>query len=256
MKLRILGCSGGKGVSKNPTCFLLDNKILIDAGTVVSKVDPDEFVAKIDHSLLTHSHFDHIADLPFIVQLAFENKETPLNIYASKESTEVIFKNIFNYEVWPDLFEISKQKNGNLAWHKYENLKSFSVSDYEVTPILVNHTVTTHGLIVDDGTSSFAFTGDTYTTNQFWEQCNKKENLKSVVVDVSFPSHMDTVAEATKHLTPDLLLEELDKLANKDLDIYINHIKPGFKEEIAEELDEKFLNINHHILKEDTDITI
>ena len=254
MKLRILGCSGGKGLSKNPTCFLLDNKILIDAGTVVSKVDPDEIVAKIDHLILTHSHFDHIADLPFIVQLAFENKESPLNVYGSKESTEVIFKNIFNFEVWPDLFEISKQTKGNLVWHKYEDLESFTVLDYEVTPIPVNHTVATHGLIIDDGKSSFAFTGDTYTTDQFWEQCNKKENLSAIVVDVSYPSHMYSVAEATKHLTPDLLLDELNKLTNKNLDIYINHIKPGLKEEIAKELDEKFKKINHHILKKDTDI--
>ena len=41
MQIKILGCSGAKSVGKSPTSFLVDNKILIDSGSVVSKLESD-----------------------------------------------------------------------------------------------------------------------------------------------------------------------------------------------------------------------
>ena len=256
MELQILGCSGGKDLNKNPTCFLLDQKILIDSGSIINKLESNKIVADIDYLILTHSHLDHIADLPFLVQLAFEKKEKPLSCYGSRESTKTIFNNVFNFELWPDLFEIAKQKKKNLIWNEYENQQTFSILDYEITPVLVNHTVPTHGFIIDDGNTSFAFTGDTYITDLFWQECNKKNNLKSIVVDVSFPSYMKETAEATKHLTPELLFKELDKLDSKNLDIYLTHIKPGLLKEIEAELDKNSSGYQIKIFVEDTIISL
>lgn len=53
MKLRILGCSRGIGGDVQTTAMLLDDDILIDAGTGVSNLSMVEMV-KIDHLFVTH----------------------------------------------------------------------------------------------------------------------------------------------------------------------------------------------------------
>jgi len=256
MKLKILGCSGGKSIGQNPTSFLLDDKLLIDAGTVISKVDPRQLVNEIDNLVLTHSHIDHIADLPFLAQLAYEEKQKPFTVHASDECTEVVFESIFNFNIWPDLFELSKENGSNLRWKNYKHLELFEVGGYEVTPVFVNHTVPTYGFIIDDGESSFAFSADTYLTDKFWEECGTKDNLDAIIIDVSFPSHMSSVAEATRHLTPDLLLQELEKLGSKNPNIFITHIKPQLLEEVKTELRKKFGGRKLFILSENIDIYV
>src|SRR2546425_1012433 len=60
MKLRILGCSGGIGGRHlRTTSMLLDNDILVDAGTGVADLSLTE-LSPIDHVVLTHSHLDHL----------------------------------------------------------------------------------------------------------------------------------------------------------------------------------------------------
>ena len=256
MELKILGSSGGKSQEYNPTCFLLDNRILIDAGSVIKKLDTSSICSEIKHLLLTHSHFDHIADLPFLVQLAFEENKGSFNIFASRESTDSIFSNIFNFEMWTNLFEISNGNDPRLKWNEYENLETINILNYHITPILVNHNVPTHGFIIEDGGSSFAYTSDTYTTDQFWEECNKKNNLNTVIIDVSYPSRMRDTADSTKHLTTDLFLNELDKLDLRDLNIYVTHIKPRLVDEVKQEINELQTEFNIDFLSEGSTISI
>jgi ribonuclease BN (tRNA processing enzyme) len=67
MKVRILGCSGGIGGRHlRTTSMLVDDDILIDAGTGVADLSLAE-LATIDHVFLTHSHLDHIASLPLLI---------------------------------------------------------------------------------------------------------------------------------------------------------------------------------------------
>jgi len=256
MELKVLGSSGGKSQTSNPTCFLLDDRILIDAGSVINKLDTSKICTEIDYLLITHCHFDHIADLPFLMQLIFEEKTIPFNVFASKESTDSIFSNIFNYEMWPNLFELSSRNGAILKWNEYENLNTIQVLDYRVTPVLVNHNIPTHGFIIDDGSSSFAFTSDTYITDLFWSECNKKDNLKTVIIDISYPSHMKEMAETSKHLTPDLFLDEITKLDSKELNIYVTHIKPHLADEVKQEIGEFCADLNIDFLTEDSIISV
>lgn len=64
MRLRVLGCSGGIGANSHTTAMLLDEDILIDAGTGVGTLSLDE-LSKIDHVFVTHAHLDHTAFIPF-----------------------------------------------------------------------------------------------------------------------------------------------------------------------------------------------
>ena len=62
MKLRILGCNGGIGPKLRTTSFLVNNHLLLDAGTGVGELTLDEMLS-LRHVLLTHAHLDHIAGL-------------------------------------------------------------------------------------------------------------------------------------------------------------------------------------------------
>ena len=237
MKISVLGCSGAKSVGKSPTTFLIDECLLIDSGSVVSKLESSFILEKLKYLLLTHSHFDHILELPFLLELIIQKGNNPFQIFASGDSIKSLYSNIFNYECWPNLFEIAEKQQNDIKLTKYVNLETFNAGEYEITPVPVNHTVTTHGFIVEHGGVSLAFTGDTYSTDLFWEYCNKIQNLKAVIVDLSFPSSMKKTAEVTKHMNTDVLIQELNKLNSTDLPILISHMKPDHSENIKAEIE-------------------
>lgn len=231
MIFKILGCSGGKYRNFGPTAFQLNDKVLIDVGTVMRKLDMRDICA-LDSLLLTHMHFDHIADLPFLLQSIIEEKDGIFTVYSSEETKKELFSHIFNFSIWPNLFEISDK----LEWKVFNHFEPFEVSGYEITSIPVNHTVPTNGFIFDDGKYSLGFTADTYITDDFWEMCNKKDNLRALIVDVSFPSGCEDRAKLTKHLTVALLQEELKKLKKDNVEVYVTHIKPSDRAKVIENI--------------------
>jgi ribonuclease BN (tRNA processing enzyme) len=100
----------------------------------------------------------------------------------------------------------------------------------------VNHTIPTVGYLIDDGKNAFAFTGDTYITDSFWENIQRSERLRAVIIETSFPNSLEEVARITGHLTPRLLNEEIKKLNRDEVKVYISHIKPLYKKELVKEL--------------------
>ena len=65
MKVRVLGCSGAIAKDCRTTSFLIDDDVLVDAGTGVGDLTLHE-MRQINHVILTHSHLDHIAALPLM----------------------------------------------------------------------------------------------------------------------------------------------------------------------------------------------
>ena len=229
---------------------------MIDSGSVVSKLDSKFIVDNISCLLLTHSHFDHILELPFLLELLLQEGEKPFTVYASEDSIRSLFSNTFNYESWPNLFDIAKKQNIDLMMTEYSTLEKFNTQGYEITPVLVNHTIQTHGFIVDNGNSSLAFTGDTYITDSFWEICNNTNNLKAVIVDISFPSFEKDAALVTKHLGTDQLLSEIGKLSDSSVQIYVSHMKPQYESEIRKEIAEISSDFNIVILEDGMTINL
>src|SRR5437764_13365679 len=103
MKLRILGCSGGIGGRHlRTTSMLLDNDILIDAGTGVADLSLTE-LSLIDHLFLTHSHLDHVASLPFMVDTRGRMRHQPLRLRAVPAALQTLRNHLFNWRIQPDL---------------------------------------------------------------------------------------------------------------------------------------------------------
>lgn len=59
MKVRVLGCSGGINQGVATTSFLVDDDILIDAGTGVGDLSLEE-MRRIKPVFISHSHLDHM----------------------------------------------------------------------------------------------------------------------------------------------------------------------------------------------------
>jgi ribonuclease BN (tRNA processing enzyme) len=236
MKLRVLGCSGGIGGNLRTTSFLLDRDVLIDAGTGVGELSLAEIVA-IDHVFVTHSHLDHIAFIPFMVDSVGALRDRPLTVYASGETLDILRQHIFNWKIWPDFSEIPGVQRPYMRYQKLELGETVVLNGRRITPVPANHVVPAVGYHLDSGKASLVFTGDTTTNDALWEVVNKIENLRYLIIETAFSNSEKELAVLAKHLCPSLLADELAKF-KRDAELYITHLKPGELELTMREIED------------------
>ena len=126
-------------------------------------------------------------------------------------------------------------KGPALEFHPLEPGTRIAVAGLAITPIPVNHTVPTVGLLLEDDGVAVIYTSDTYVTDQLWQIANGTKNLKAIFVDVSYPNQLETLAAASRHLTPQSLGAELLEL-KAEVEIHCMHIKPGYRDEVILQL--------------------
>jgi ribonuclease BN (tRNA processing enzyme) len=223
MKLRVLGCDGGKGIGYNTTSLLFNDTVLIDAGTIQSQLTIEEAL-KITDIFLTHSHLDHIIDLPFLLDATFEQRVEPLRLHGLPETLDPLMEHIFNNTIWPDFSVLPKQGQGQFALNYITPEEMYEINGLTITPVEVNHTIPTVGYRIEDADSALIFTGDTGPTDRLWEVANATDNLKAVIIDLSFPTTEQTIADISKHMTASDVESELKKL-KKECDVYTFHFK-------------------------------
>ncbi len=225
MKLRILGCSGGIGSGAQTTAMLLDDDILIDAGTGVGALTLDEMI-KIDHVFVTHAHLDHVACIPFLVDTVGAMRNQPVIVHATQATLEILQTHLFNWQLWPDFTKIPDAQS---PYMRYESLllgNTITLNGREITPLPANHTVPTVGYQLDSGQASLIFTGDTTINHALWPIANQIGNLKYLIIESAFCDQKKDIAMRSKHLCPSLLAEELEKF-ERNAEIFISHLKPG-----------------------------
>ncbi len=237
MRIRLLPSSAGRESQLQClTSFLIDDRVAIDGGSIGFALGPGE-IGSVRHIIVTHSHADHTASLPIYVAEAFNVLNDPIIIYGSVEVISALRKHVFNDDVWPD-FEKIQLSNGSGPTVEFRELRArqkLNIAGIDVTPIPVNHLVPTFGLLVQNETAAVVFTSDTYTTDEIWKAARKIEHLKAVFVDVSFPNEMGELAEVSRHLTPELLADELKKL-DREVEVYAVHIKPTNRDEVIKQI--------------------
>ncbi len=240
--LKILGASGSKTKLTGTTSFQIYKDIIIDAGNVINSLG--EEALHINHIFLTHTHSDHIIDLPFLVESFYEQRTQPLIVYGSKETIETIKKHTFNDHIWPDFSKINLlgKDEKSLIYKEIEPEEIIELGPFEIKPIIANHTKGAYGFtIIKDKENGYVISGDTYENKALWEEINSNRKIKSLIIECSFPSSMSKLAFDSKHLTPKILKEELKYLQRDDIQIFIYHIKPSYYEKMVEEIKE--LNI-------------
>ncbi len=236
MKLRILGCSGGIGGNLRTTSLLLDHDVLIDAGTGVGDLSLAE-MCMIDHVFVTHSHLDHIACLPLLVDSVGFMRDQPLVIHATDETLAILKKHVFNWEIWPDFSAIPNLHQPIVRYERIVAGETVDVGGRKITPLPANHVVPAVGFHIDSGKASLVFSGDTTTCDDLWEVVNRIRNLEYLIIETAFSNAEKELAIVSKHLCPTLLAEELLKL-KLDPRIYITHLKPGEVELTMQEVSE------------------
>jgi ribonuclease BN (tRNA processing enzyme) len=237
MRLRVLGCSGGIGGRHlRTTSFLVDDDILIDAGTGVGDLSLDE-LARIDHVFVTHSHLDHVGSIPFLVDTVGGMRAQPLVVHATAATIEILRKHLFNWAIWPDFTEIPSRDAPFLRYEEVEPGRRVRVGTRGFTALPAVHTVPAVGYHLDSGSGSLVFSGDTGPNDELWRIVNGIADLRFLIVETAFSNKERQLAEVSKHLCPSMLAEELSKL-ELDPEIWITHLKPGEIELTMQEVQE------------------
>ncbi len=236
MKLRVLGCSGGIGGNQRTTSFVLDDDILIDAGTGVSELSLAELSA-INHIFITHSHLDHIACIPMMIDSVWMMRNRPVTIYAIAETLEILKQHIFNWKVWPDFNEIPNVQNPSMRYQAIQLGVAVELDGRRITALPANHVVPAVGYHLDSGKASLVYSGDTTTNDGLWTVVNKIENLRYLIIESAFSNQEKELAVLSKHLCPDLLVKEMEKF-KRQAELFITHLKPDEMELTMQQIEQ------------------
>lgn len=239
MKLRILGSAGAELPDFRPPAFLLDEQLLLDAGTIGSVLSEEE-QWKVNTIFITHSHLDHIRGIPALADnIIIKNQLHTVSVCSTDEVITAMRNHLFNNTIWPDFTVIPTSENPVIAFSIVDPYHEYIVNNYSITAIPVNHTVPTVGYVVKSGGRTLVYTGDTGPTEEIWTYASGADAL---IVEVSFPDSMKELANLTKHLTSSMLVDELAKIAVLPKRILITHPKPQYYETILREI--KLLDID------------
>ena len=236
MKINVLGCSGGIGEGLRTTSLKIDTDTLIDCGTGVGDMSLDQ-LSKIRHVFLTHSHLDHIAGLPLLLDSIYDHLlDEPLTLYCQQETYDVLMKHIFNWQVWPNFFCIPNEEAPVIRYVPMAPGDSVLINNCNISMVEVIHTVPAVSYVVQSKGKAFAFTGDTAKAPKLWQALNKIEQLDALIVECSFAEYRENIAQMAMHYSPKSLAKDLQELAHDPV-IYISHMQPGQEELIMAEIE-------------------
>jgi ribonuclease BN (tRNA processing enzyme) len=91
------------------------------------------------------------------------------------------------------------------------------------------------GYIIEDVKGKrLLYTGDTSPTDSIWRATDR---IDCVIMEVSFPNRMEEFAIKSGHLTPRLIVKELQKMASLPGKVLITHQKPLYLKQIHREIE-------------------
>lgn len=249
MEIRVLGCSGGIGGRLRTTSLLVDGHTLIDAGTGLGDLPLDQ-LAVIDRVFLTHSHLDHIAMLPLLIDSVGAMRRQPLMVYATPATLVILQEHIFNWKIWPDFSQIPNPENPYLQFVPLNEGESVELPwDINIRSVPARHTVPAVGYHLSAPSGSLVFSGDTTINPDFWPVVNAINNLKILIIESAFCNKERDVAIASKHLCPSMLAEELQFLKHRP-ELYITHLKPGEYDLTMQEILQEIAEFKPKMLRE------
>ncbi|HEY3348314.1 MAG TPA: 3',5'-cyclic-nucleotide phosphodiesterase [Thermoanaerobaculia bacterium] len=234
MRIRVLGAHGGSTPRHRQTSFLLNDALCLDAGAVTDALSLEE-QERVRAVLVTHSHMDHVASLPFLVENVFGRTRGPLEILAPDDVLDALRTHLFNDALWPDFSRIEGQAGPSVTFRAVPVGAPFSADGLNAIAVKVSHVVPTYGYVLADERAAVVFSGDTGPTDAIWSTARRTPNLKALFVECSFPSDMQPIATVSCHLTPTTLRAEMAKFP-KDVPVYLYHMKPPALDRLSAEI--------------------
>jgi cAMP phosphodiesterase len=235
MDVVMVPSSVSAGEMQYSTSYVINGTVAVDAGCL-GFYGTARDQSRIRHVFISHSHIDHIASLPILVENVYTGEGPGVTILGSEPVLECLRSDFFNDRVWPNLTE---PVDRSAPFYRFQTLRSgepVELDGLRITPIDVDHTVPTHGFVIEDGRSSFVIASDTAPTEELWRVANQRENLRAVFLEASFPDSLAWLAQLSKHLTPASLAREARKLKHPTRIIAV-HIKAQHYDQVVAELE-------------------
>ena len=235
--ITILGAYGAKSDKGGTSAFFLNTKHVLDAGNLMQPLH--EKSADIETIWLTHSHLDHISDIAYILDNYYEQRTKTLKLRGLAKTLETLQKHFFNNEIWPDFSKIPlhNTEGMSLVYEPLDIGEVYNIAEGStIEAFLTDHTVASCGYIISKSKKSILISADTYSLETVVHAVDKHKGLETLVLECSFPSSMDALAKASKHLTAKLLFSRLELLEGRALKLYINHLKPSYEDVISKEI--------------------
>jgi len=230
MKIRVLGCSGSIAAGSRTTAFLLDEDVLLDAGTGVGDLTLDE-LACIDHICITHSHLDHVLGIGLLadsVSRRRAERAPPIVVHALPATLDALRQHIFNGVIWPDFTRLPSAEHPLLRFEPFEIGQTLELGGRRIEVLPAEHTVPAVGFAVlpaDQNQGAWVFSGDTGPNPALWRRLAQLR-VADLVIETAFSDDEQHLAKVSAHLCPSLLARELEALA-PGVNVHITHIKPG-----------------------------
>lgn len=241
MNIRVLGCSGSIASGYKTTAFLLDDDILIDAGTGVGDLSLEE-MARVDHVLVSHSHLDHVLAIPLladsVLRLRGQTGRAPIQIHGLAETLAALRQHLFNGVIWPDFTRLPSAERPVLQLQPFEIGEQLTLGGRRIEVLSAEHTVPAVGFAVDGGQRGhWVYTGDTGPNPALWQRLSEIQ-VAHLVIETAFGNDEQQLAAISRHLCPAALGRELRKLQGQEqpIDLHITHIKPGAQQAVMAEI--------------------
>jgi len=244
MNVHVLGCSGSIAAGCRTTAFLLDDDVLIDAGTGVGDL-PLEALARIDHILISHSHLDHVLAIALLADAVMREREAqgrgPVQVHALPETLAALRTHIFNGVIWPDFTRLPSAEQPILQFVPFAVADRLTLNGKRLEVLSAAHTVPAVGFAIHPGLSAtggdpgaWVYTGDTGPNPALWQRL-KDMKVAHLVIETAFSDEERQLARISRHLCPAALGHELAQLGGS-VDVHITHIKPGETEAVMSEI--------------------
>jgi ribonuclease BN (tRNA processing enzyme) len=239
MKLKLLpttfDTNGRATAQQHLCCFVIDDRVAIDAGSLAMATTPAQ-KEQIRDVVLTHAHLDHIAGLPLFIDDLFATLRRPVCVHASAEVAAILERDIFNWDVYPRFSELKNQFGEVMEYEIFSPGVEFSAAHLRIKSVKVNHKVPSVGFVIADEKSKIALTGDTAEMRSFWDFVNAERDLKALLIECAFPNELLELANNSHHLTPRCLQKEIEKFAHRNCPIFVVNLKPMYYEKVIAEL--------------------
>ena len=242
MKVRVLGCSGAIAAGCKTTAFLLDDDLLVDAGTGVGDLSLDE-LARIDHIVVSHSHLDHIVSIPLLADSVISRRSQPVTVHALPETLHALRTHVLNDVIWPDFTRLPSAARPVLRLVPLAVGQRLRLGGKTIEVLPAQHTVPAVGYAVEGRAGWWVYTGDTGPNPALWPLLSDRR-VEMLVIETAFSDREQELARISQHLSPASLADQLDGLSG-EVPVYLTHAKPGEMERIAQEV--RALPVTHTI---------